>query len=183
MYNGADYIQRIVMKVLSILVLFISVCFANIIEFKSYQAKFTQSITNASGNTISYNGNIKIKGEDKILWQYQTPTIKNVYIANNTIAIVEPELEQVILSTLNEKLNIIKIINNSKKISLNLFENKMDGITYQIRIIDGLLENIKYKDELDNDIEIVFLDGKKDIKLSNDIFYFNPPEYYDIIRK
>jgi outer membrane lipoprotein-sorting protein len=171
------------MKVLSILVLFISICFANIIEFNTYQAKFKQTITSPSGNAINYEGKIKIKGEDKILWQYETPTTKNVFIANNSLAIDEPELEQVIISSLSEKLNIIKIINRSKKISSNTYENTIEGTKYLIKIIDGMLVDIKYKDELDNDITISFIDGIKDSKLSNDIFYFNPPEYYDIIQK
>lgn len=171
------------MKVLSILALFISLNFANIIEFRTYQAKFKQTITNTTGNTISYQGTITIKGQNKILWKYKTPTIKNVYIANNSIAIEEPELEQVIISSLNEKLNIIKVINQSKKISKNSYENEIDGVIYKIRIIDGILKNITYKDELENHIEIVFFHEIKNLKLSDYIFHFNPPEYYDIIYK
>lgn len=183
MYNGADYIERFFMKVLSILVLFITINFANIIEFKTYEAQFKQSITNPSGNTINYEGNIKIKGENKILWQYKTPTIKNVYIANNSIVIDEPELEQMIISALDEKLNIIRLINESKKVSSTLYENSIDGTTYKISVLEGMLQEINYKDELDNSIKISFINAKINSKLSDDVFYFSPPEYYDIIRK
>ena len=171
------------MKLLSILFLFFSIGFANIVDFKSFQADFIQKVTNSLGTSIKYEGKIKIKGKNKILWQYKTPTIKNVFITKNSLIIDEPELEQVIITSLDKQFNIIKLINESKKISKNIYKNSIDGTTYQIVLKKNIPNSITYKDKLDNSVYIKFINGKKNIKLSDDIFYFNPPDYYDIIKK
>ena len=98
--------------------LLLSVCFAanDIKNLDTFKASFTQKIVSTSDNIIEYKGNVFIKKSGKILWQYETPIKKNVYI-DNTMAIVdEPELEQAIFTKLDNEINIIKLLNEAKKI-------------------------------------------------------------------
>jgi outer membrane lipoprotein carrier protein len=171
------------MKALSILILTITIFYGKILDFKTYQSDFTQIITNSSLNKITYTGKIFINQKSNILWEYKHPIEKKVYIKANRVFIVEPELEQVIISDIDKELNILDIINNSKKISKNKYQNSINNITYTIIIENGFLTKITYTDEIDNNIEIIFTNSEKDIELSKKIFNFIIPPEYDIIQK
>ena len=169
------------MKVLISIIIFISTGFANIFDIQNLKADFTQTIKNNSSNTISYKGNI-VFNKKNILWHYDEP-IKNVYITNSKIIIDEPELEQAIISKIDEELNLLNILKESRKIDDTTYENTINNIIYTIKINNNNLQSILYKDELDNDVSIEFLNVKTNIFINKDIFVFNPPSYYDIIRK
>jgi outer membrane lipoprotein carrier protein len=171
------------MKVLIISFFLANVLFGNILDFKTLHTSFKQIVKNRSGNEIVYQGELKIKGNDKILWSYKIPIVKNVYINKNQVIIDEPELEQAITSTLNDELNIVKIINNSKKVSQNIYENTLEDTKYSIMIENNILKSISYKDELDNKIVILFTNFQRDVTLSDNIFLFTIPKNYDVIKK
>ncbi len=171
------------MKVL-IMSLFLSYSlFGTILDFKTISTNFKQIVKNKSGNEAIYKGTLKIKGNDKILWSYQTPVIKNVYINKNNVIIDEPELEQAITSSLNDELNMVKIINNSKKVSANTYENTLEDTKYRIIIENNVLKSVSYKDELDNKVLIFFTNFQKDIFINDGVFSFKIPKHYDVIKK
>lgn len=49
------------------------------------------------------------------MWKYKTPVVKNVYIENNMAIVDEPELEQAIFTTLENEINILKLLKEAKK--------------------------------------------------------------------
>ena len=171
------------MKVLIISLFLSTLVFGNILDFKTISTSFKQIVKNKSGNEAIYKGELKIKGNDKILWSYKTPIVKNVFINKNSVIIDEPELEQAITSSLSDELNMVKIINNSKKISQNTYENTLDDTKYTIIIENNILKSVTYKDELDNKVTITFTNFQKDVSLSDTIFSFTIPKYYDVIKK
>jgi outer membrane lipoprotein carrier protein len=142
------------------LISFILVLFcANASELKdinSYQASFTQSIVNNSNKEILYNGSIYIKQPSNALWKYIDPIEKNVYILANKVIIVEPDLEQVIISTLKEEINILNLLKNSSKISKTKYEANVYDKKYILTIKNGQLTQINYKDEIENKVTIYF---------------------------
>lgn len=157
---------------------------ANIFEnIKTFQANFTQTILNSSDKTIVYKGEVFIKGNARILWQYKEPIIKNVYI-NNSFAIVdEPELEQAIYTKLHQEVDILDIIKNAKEVSDTLYQTTLYDTQYDIKVNNGQIESIHYQDELENQISIAFSNIQENLTLPNDLFEFYPPLTYDIIRK
>ncbi len=171
------------MKILIISLLITSIVFGNILDFKTINTDFKQVVKNRSGSQAIYKGTLKIKGNDKILWSYKTPVEKNVYINKNSVIIDEPELEQAITSSLNDELNMVKIINNSKKISQNTYENTLDDTKYTIIIEKNILKSVSYNDELDNKVIITFTNFQKDITISDTTFHFTIPKNYDVIKK
>ena len=80
--------------------LLLSVCFASndIKNLDTFKASFTQKIVSTSDNIIEYKGDVFIKKSGKILWQYKTPVVKNVYINDSFAVVDEPELEQAIFT-------------------------------------------------------------------------------------
>ena len=69
-------------KLIFTLFIFSSFCFSSndIQNLKSFQSKFTQTITSSSSDIITYQGEVFIKSSGQILWKYKTPVVKNVYI-------------------------------------------------------------------------------------------------------
>lgn len=166
--------------------LFFSLSYAttDIKNLESFKGNFSQSIKSTSGNIIEYTGDVFIKSSGKILWQYKTPIIKNVYILNDFAIVDEPELEQAIFTQLQSEINIIKLLNNAKKINANTYVAKIDDVDYLIETSkDNKIEVIKYKDKLDNSVEINFSNVVQNLEISDEIFKFTAPEHYDIIRK
>ena len=98
------------MKLLINLIVLNLSLFANIFDVKSFQADFKQTITNNSSKQILYSGKIYIKDTNKVLWSYKEPIVKNVFINKNKLIIDEPELEQAIISNINDDLNLVKIL-------------------------------------------------------------------------
>lgn len=152
-------------------------------NLKTFQANFIQTITSSSQNIIKYEGEVFIKNSGKILWKYKSPIIKNVYIDNRAAIVDEPDLEQAIFTQLESEINIIDLINSSKKITNNKYTSEIDGILYTILTQDNKIEKIIYKDTLDNSVEIVFFDSTINQNIDDSLFIFKLPSNYDLIRK
>ena len=167
--------------------LFCLSCFGanDIKNLDSFKANFSQIITSTSDNIIEYKGEVFIKKSGKILWKYKTPVEKNVYINDNFAVVDEPELEQAIFTELESEINIIKLLNTSKKIDNNTYNTNIDDVDYLIKTskTDNKIEFINYKDKLENKVEIQFSNVVQNGEISDDIFKFTVPEHYDIIRK
>ena len=154
-------------------------------DLDSFKASFSQLITSSSQNTIEYKGEVFIKKSGKILWKYKTPIVKNVYINNDFAVVDEPELEQAIYTQLESEINIIKLLNSSKKVNDNSYLTNIEDIDYLIKTSknDDKINYIKYKDKLENDVEIKFSNVVQNGEISDEIFKFVVPEHYDVIRK
>jgi outer membrane lipoprotein carrier protein len=158
---------------------------SDIKNLDSFKANFSQIITSSSENVIEYKGEVFIKKSGKILWKYKTPVEKNVYINDSFAVVDEPELEQAIFTQLESEIDIIKLLNGSKKINDNSYKTNIDDTDYVIKTskIDDKIELINYKDKLENKVEIKFSNVIQNGEISDDIFKFTIPEHYDIIRK
>lgn len=152
-------------------------------NIQSFQANFMQTITNNSKSNIEYKGEVFIKSNGNILWKYKEPIIKNVYVNNNFAIVDEPELEQAIFTSLENEINVIKLLKDAKKVSNNRYEAKLHNVNYFIETKDEQISSISYSDELENKIKINFSNIKQNMPINNELFKFVAPDYYDIIRK
>ncbi|MEA3553697.1 MAG: LolA-like outer membrane lipoprotein chaperone, partial [Campylobacterota bacterium] len=152
-------------------------------NINSYEAVFTQSIINSSGKEILYNGKIYIKQPSQMLWKYNDPIEKFVHINNKNVTIIEPDLEQAIMSRLEKEINIIKLLKDSTKVDETTYKSTLYDKVYTIKIINNKLTQIKYTDELDNNITIDFKNIKQNEPIPSDIFKFKIPYDFDIIKK
>ena len=172
------------MKSLILSFFFATILFANNLQnINSFEASFKQSIINSSNKEILYTGKIYIKKPLQIVWQYNEPTKKFVYIKNNNVTIIEPELEQVIISKLDKEFNILELLNNAKKISTSQYLATFNNTQYTLTVINDILQSIGYKDNIDNNILISFSKIDQNKPILDNIFEFKIPTDYDIIRK
>ncbi|MDD2896012.1 MAG: LolA-like outer membrane lipoprotein chaperone [Aliarcobacter sp.] len=154
-------------------------------DLDSFKASFSQVITSNSDNKIEYTGEVFIKKSGKILWKYKTPVVKNVYINNDFAIVDEPELEQAIYTQLESEINIIKLLNGSKKVNDNSYTTNIEDVDYLIKTSkdDDKISYIKYKDKLENNVEIKFSNVVQNGDISDVMFKFTVPDNYDVIRK
>ncbi len=174
-----------VYKILFIFLFLLSNLFAskNLSNLTSFKANFIQIVMNESNKTIEYKGKVFIKNSGKVLWKYETPIIKNVYILSDMAIIDEPKLEQAIYTNLEKEIDILKLLKSAKKVKDNLYKTKLYEIEYFITLNEGKVQSLSYKDELENKVIIKFLNIEENTEIIDSIFDFLAPDYYDIIKK
>ncbi|WP_044418486.1 LolA-like outer membrane lipoprotein chaperone [Halarcobacter anaerophilus] len=160
-------------------------CFANIDfeKIKTFKANFLQTVTNEAGKKVKYEGEVYIKKSGKVLWKYESPIKKDVYVIGEEVIINEPELEQIIITTLEKNIDIVTLLKKAKKIGENLYSTKLYDTEYLLEIKDDKIEKISFKDQLSNKIEIEFSKIKNNLDFDDSIFMFTIPKNYDVIQK
>jgi outer membrane lipoprotein carrier protein len=172
------------LRIISILSIFIVSLQANSFEnIKTFKANFKQTITNPSGKDAIYKGQIHIKEPTFIKWHYEEPITKFVYVKKYTVTIIEPDLEQVIVTKLNKEINILTLLKNAKKITPTQYLSNFNNTDYIITLKDNTLSTITYKDELENNVSISFTNVKQNISIDDTVFKFFIPLEYDVIKK
>lgn len=152
-------------------------------NIKTFEADFKQKIINNTGKEIEYRGKIYIKHPSMLFWRYDNPIEKLVYIINRYVTIIEPELEQAVISKLQNEINILELLKKAKKINKNTFEAELQNRKYTLVLKDNILKEIKYTDEIDNNIVLSFFNTKQNHNIENGIFKYNIPYEYDVIKK
>ena len=152
-------------------------------DLKTFQANFTQIITNPSGKKVQYSGEINIKEPNLIKWEYNKPFEKLVYIKKYTVTIIEPELEQAIVTRLDKEINILTLIKTAKKIQPNKYVSNFNNTDYYLYFDQELLQRITYEDELENKVVISFTKVQQNTPIEDSIFKFYIPIEYDVIKK
>ncbi len=172
------------MKLLTCIISCASILFSSDIkDIKTYSASFTQSIINNSGTRIEYKGSINIKQPNSLVWLYKDPIEKNVYVNSRDITIIEPDLEQAIISRIDEEINLLDLLQNAVPFGDSLYKASLHNIDYNLKIINGILIQIKYNDMIDNKVEINFHNIEQNHKINDSVFRFKIPRDFDIIRK
>ncbi|QWU79955.1 periplasmic outer membrane-specific lipoprotein chaperone [Campylobacter novaezeelandiae] len=167
------------MKVIFILLGLIIKIFALDLSFENFSSDFIQSIDNKK-TKINYTGHFIIT-HNKALWNYQNPMHKDIFIDNNKITIIEYDLEQVIISKLERIPNLNEIFKNAKKINQNTYEAKYENTTYILNLKENQVENISYKDEFDNNVNIKLLNQKRNTHIDENLFIPKIPKNFDIV--
>lgn len=157
--------------------------FAKIEHFKTIQSDFTQKVTNDQNKTIIYQGLFYATNDKKALWIYEKPVAKKIYFNNTRVLIIEPELEQVIITTLENTPNIAQLLQDAKEVSPNKYITKYQETTYTILTQKENIEKVVYRDKLDNAVEIIFSNQSTNLFLDDELFRAEIPRGYDIVRE
>ena len=149
---------------------------------QTLEADFVQTIVDDKNTTITYEGIMLAKRPNMALWHYSKPVEKSVYIRNNTITIVEPELEQAIVKKLDNTVDILSIITSARKESKGHYTAFYHEKEYHIIMDDKRLKSIHYNDAFDNRVTITFNKQSINHKIANVRFDANIPEDFDVIK-
>jgi outer membrane lipoprotein carrier protein len=154
---------------------------AGIFDFNTISSDFNQTITNDENSKITYEGSFYATTESKALWIYKSPIEKKIYFNKNQVVIVEPDLEQVIVTNLQNIPNLTELLKSSKKIKKDLYEAIYEDMKYEIVTSNEQITKITYKDRLDNRISIDLFNQSINTFLDENLFKIQIPKGYDVV--
>ncbi|MCR6570792.1 LolA-like outer membrane lipoprotein chaperone [Campylobacter insulaenigrae] len=167
------------MKYLFVLIFIFSQLLAFDINFKNFSSDFIQKVYN-NNSSIEYKGNFIIS-QNKAFWNYIYPNSKQIYINQHEITIIEPQLEQVIFTKIQNLPNLQQIFKKAKKITEETYEANYENVKYKINFKNNKISNISYTDELQNSVVIYLFNQKIDEKIDEKKFIPKIPNHYDIV--
>jgi outer-membrane lipoprotein carrier protein len=153
--------------------------FAGGIEFDTLSANFSQTVQSDDAK-ISYGGDFSATKENAV-WHYKTPTIKNIFFSFTKVVVIEPELEQAIITNIKETPNLTAILANAKPNKNGVYEASFDDVKYLIELKGDLPSKISYTDKMDNKVVINLSNVRKNAPVNEAIFKPAIPKNYDII--
>ena len=159
-----------------------TLAFADFTTMLTFQADFTQTIQDDHNKTLIYRGDVVATQPAYALWRYNKPVTKSVYVLRNKVVMIEPELEQAIIKTMQSSFDFFTLLKSAKKVSKDHYEAMFENVKYTILTRNDLVTTIQYEDEFENKVTIEFENQKVNKKI--DLNIFNPyiPKEFDIIR-
>ena len=155
---------------------------ASLGDIVSFQADFTQSVTDDKKKVLTYSGSVLAAKPQNALWRYSKPVNKDVYINSRRVTIIEPEIEQVIIKRIESNFDFFNMIKNAKKIEKNIYLAIYKNSEFRITTKDELIKSISYIDEFENSVEVLFDNQKQNDKINEELFIPNIPLEFDIVR-
>jgi outer membrane lipoprotein carrier protein len=169
------------MKLFTTFLLTCSVLFAGVFDFTTISSEFKQTITNEENSQIQYKGSFYATSQAKALWIYKTPIDKKIYFSQKRVVIIEPELEQVIITNLENTPNITEILKGAKEISNEVYQTTYNDVQYTVKIKSAKIDTISYKDKLGNSVKIELINQSTNTFLDDTLFVPNIPKDFDVI--
>jgi len=187
------------MKFLYLLSLLAMTANATISLPNNFETDFNQTITNAKGKVIAYQGHVNYKHDKEVLideknheqvieshlfkWDYTSPTKKEVCTDGLQLIVVDHDLEQVSRYLISEGINLGEILKVAQKLSNKDYKATYKEVEYLITLDDHQhLKKIFYVDGLDNTVKIVFENMKYNVKdFDEKSLECNAPSDYDTI--
>jgi len=172
------------MKLLLILTLIVHSLFAFGENIQSFEADFTQTITDETGKVLTYKGRLHTKRPSFVLWNYTEPEriSKKLYLNGTKAVLVQPLLEQATISHINDGMNFFEILTSAKSVDNTHYSARYKDIDFILQEENGVIISLSYQDELENDILITFSKQRQNRVIKDSLFVPKIPQDYDIIR-
>ena len=165
------------------MILSITTLFAFGDNIQSFQAEFTQKITDEENKVLIYTGTIHSKRPNFVLWHYKEPVNKKIYINHSRAVIVEPELEQAIVKYLQGEIDFFGILASATPLDETHYQANYKDIEFILEEVNGVIQSLSYTDQLENKVQISFSKQKQNRPLEDSLFTPKVPKDFDIIRE
>ena len=169
------------MKLFITFLLTCSVLIAGAFDFNTISSEFKQTITNEENSKIVYKGSFYATTKAKALWVYKSPIDKKIYFSQNQVVIVEPELEQVIITNLQNTPNLTEILKSAKNVDGDTYETTYEDTKYVIHVKNEKIERISYSDKLENRVTIELFNQTINTFLDDSLFRATIPNGFDVV--
>lgn len=170
------------MRFLPVLFLLSLTLFASPKDLTSFNSKFVQTIVDDNNKKITYSGELWASKPQNALWIYQKPIQKSVYVTGSKITVIEPQIEQVTIRSLDNEIDFLQIIQKSKKVDNDKYTATVKGQTYTLFFKNDILSSINYQDGYDNRVSIVFSNPVQNKSIETSRFKPVIPADFDIIK-
>ena len=167
--------------------LFVSLCaavalYAFPVSLETLQCDFNQTITDEQNVSLVYSGNLHAKRPALAHWHYSKPVIKDIFIEDRQVTVVEPELEQAIIKEIGDDIDIIAILTHAKARSDTLYEARYHDRSYLIYLNGTTLERIVYDDDFGHSTVIRFFNVQQNAPIESELLKAHIPKGFDLIR-
>lgn len=152
-------------------------------NIQNFEADFVQTITDEEEKTLVYKGTMYAKRPNSVLWRYNDPINKKIYISSKFAVIVEPELEQAIIKKLEGEIDFFGILASAQSTDKNHYKAVYKDITFILKETDGVIEALSYTDPLENKVQIRFSHQKQNRPMEQSLFTPKIPKEFDIIQE
>ncbi len=123
----------------------------------SFSGSFTQQIKNSKGKILKYRGKVFFNAPSETKWIYKYPTKKEVCSSGNKLVIIDHDLEQVSYYNIDRGFNLSRVLQKAQLYKGKTYTTKYQKTLYTIILNSrGEIEQIAYKDNLDNIVNIIF---------------------------
>ncbi len=170
------------MRFLLVLFLLSLTLYASPKDLSSFNSKFIQTIIDDNNKKITYTGELWASKPQSALWAYQKPIQKSVYINGAKITVIEPQIEQVTLRTLDDEIDFLQIIQKAKKVDGDKYTATVKGQNYTVFFKNDLLSSIHYQDGYDNRVSILFTAPIQNKPIETTRFKPIIPADFDVIK-
>ena len=170
------------MKHIFLYTLLSTLLFASLDNINSFEADFTQMVTDDKGKVLTYTGNVIASKPQNALWDYIKPITKKIYIDSHKVTVIEPEIEQVIIRRIESSFDFFNMIKKAKKTGDNSYLAIFKSSEFIIKTEKSLIKSIAYSDEFENSVHILFENQKQNREIDKMIYIPNIPVEFDIIR-
>lgn len=171
------------MKYIFILTLLFNSLFAFGENIQSFEADFVQTITDEENKTLTYKGTMHSKRPNLVLWRYNEPVNKKIYINNRRAVIVEPELEQIIIKQLEGEVDFFGILSSAESVDETHYKASYKGIIFTLKETNGVIDSLAFTDQLENRVLIAFSNQRQNRSIEESLFTPTIPQGFDIIQE
>ncbi len=158
--------------------------FANSIKVPtSFTASFLQIVKNSKGKTIKYRGTVRFNAPSETKWTYRSPTRKEVCSSGNQLVVVDHDLEQVSYFSIARGLDLARVLRSARLHHGRTYTTSFKGKLYTVVLrANGKLEQVAYRDNLDNQVNIIFTSIQYRNSLQSGRYFVCPkPRGYDSV--
>lgn len=155
---------------------------ASLNNITSFEADFTQSVTDDKKKVLKYNGNVIASKPQNAVWKYTNPVNKEVYINARNVTIIEPDIEQVITKRIESNFDFFNMMKSAKEIKKDTYLAMYNNSKFTIKTEAGLIKSISYLDEFENSVEVLFENQKQNRDIKQKLFIPIIPIDFDVIR-
>ncbi len=150
----------------------------------SLSARFVQKVTTPHNKLTKYTGTLKLNRNRQFLWLYKTPTKREICGDGSMVRIVDHDLEQVTIYKVGSLLDMMQLLKRAKSYRGDIYLTKYHGVRYTLKVTkSGHIEQIAYKDKMDNVINIHFYNMKYNKKpFASSKLKCRIPKSYDVVK-
>ena len=169
------------MKFIFLSYFLVSSLFAAFLDISSFHANFKQTVTDEENETLVYTGSLQAKKPQFALWYYKTPIKKSIYIRDNQVLVIEPELEQATLFQLHKAIPLLELLKKAQQIAPHTYKATYEDMEYTITTDKNeQVKKVEYIDDLGNRVILAFEDVETK-PFDRSVLKCTIPDDYDII--
>ncbi len=150
----------------------------------SLTAAFVQKITTPGKRQTRYTGIVRLNRSREFLWKYTEPSRREICGDGSKIKIIDHDLKQVTVYKAGSLLDPMQLLKRAKLYRESIYTARYHGTHYTLKTnAEGQLEQIAFKDNLDNIVNLHFYKihyGEKPINTAR--LRCHIPKSYDVIK-